>query len=178
MRFSDIAVGVKAVSAACFITLALLVAAPAHAGPINDAIVAANAGNHAGALEILEPLARRGHPDYPIRQDADARVAFVMIADRFRTQLFNEGGDEAEHQNIFNLAYEIAHDAASSETVINWGMRYYLPRIYLFAVGSTADQGETAIAMLRDVAASGDRVYANHARTTLCDQWIDEYCNQ
>ncbi|WGR60598.1 hypothetical protein E3U26_07740 [Paracoccus ferrooxidans] len=74
------------------------------------------------------------------------------------------------------LAYEIAHRAASSDTVTNWGMRYYLARMYLYGAGSTVEQAETGVAMLREVAASGDQVYANQARTTLCDEWIEEYC--
>ena len=176
MRFSGFATRLKALCVAGFVSLVVLVAAPAFAGPVDDAIAAANAGNHAEALDILEPLARRGHPDDYMQQDADARILFVMITDRFRTRLFNEGGNAAEHENAFRLAYEIAHDAASSEKLTNWGMRYYLARMYLYGAGSTVEQAETGVAMLQEVADSGDRVYANQARTTLCDEWIEEYC--
>lgn len=167
MAYSHFTALLRAACAALLVVMTV----PVQASPIDDAIAAANTGDFAGALATIKPLARRGHPDDRMQQDMDARMVFVIVADRLRTQLFNEGGDEAAHQDTFTLAYEIARDNSDI-----WGMRYYLGRMYIYAVGSTVEQAETGVALLESVAASGDAVYAPNARATLCEQWFLDYC--
>jgi len=159
--------------------MAAVAVAPAHAGPFEDAVAATNQGDYLGALDILRPGALLGHPDQPQMWDADSRGGFVIVADKLSEQLWNDGASDEvvkSHEADFVLAFEIASGHATSEVFVNWGMRYYLGRMYLFGTG-VAEDGERGEELLRQVAESDDEQYTSRAKDVLCvDQGLDEFC--
>ncbi len=178
MTISAVGIRIRSALTAALAALALVAAVPAHAGPIEDAIEAANQRNYAGALEMLRPLALRGHPDQPLEWDFDARPAFVIVADKLSDQLWNSSASADEvraHDADFVLAFEIASTHSESDVIANWGMRYYLAKMYLYGVGvaEDTDVGET---WLRRVAESDDDLYSSRARDLLCLESSDDYC--
>lgn len=161
------------------VVMAGVVVAPAYAGPFDDAVAASNKGDYVGALDILRPGALLGHPDQPKMWDADSRAGFVIIADKLSEQLWNDGASDEVvkgHEADFVLAFEIASAHATSDVSVNWGMRYYLGRMYLYGTG-VAEDGERGEELLQQVAESDDEQYATQAREELClDLALDEYC--
>ena len=159
--------------------VAVVSVAPAHAGPFEDAVAATNQGDYARALDILRPGALHGHPDQPQMWDADSRAGFVIVADKLSDQLWNDGASDEvlkSHEADFVLAFEIASAHATSDVFVNWGMRYYLGKMYLFGTG-VAEDGDHGEALLRQVAESDDEQYKSRARDVLCvDQGLDEFC--
>jgi TPR repeat protein len=111
--------------------------------------------------------------------DADSRAGFVIVADKLSEQLWNESAsaDEVEsHEADFVLAFEIASAHSTSDVFVNWGMRFYLAKMYLTGTG-VAEDGERSMELLRQVAESDDQQYALRARDVLCgDLWLDEFC--
>lgn len=160
-------------------TLVFGVTTQADAGPVDDAVYLSNQGDYSGALDALRPQVQLGNPDRPEDWDIDARIAFVIVADKLSDQLWNSSASPeivSSHAADFTLAYEIAQIHAESDVFVNWGMRYYLGKMYLTGTG-VAENGELSESLLRQVADSGDPQYDARAKDLLCYELaLDEYC--
>ena len=161
------------------LALVLGVAAQALAGPFEDAVQLSNQGDYSGALDALRPEVEIGYPDRPEDWNIDARIAFVIVADKLSDQLWNNSAPPetvSSHAADFMLAYEIAKVHAESDAFANWGMRYYLGKMYLTGTG-VAENGELSEGLLRQVADSGDPQYDARAKDLLCYELaLEEYC--
>lgn len=138
-----------------------------------------NQGDYVGAFASLRPLAMRGHPDLPLEWDAEARAAFVIVADKLSDQLFSNSASDKEttkHEADFVLAFEIASLYAEGDVFENWGMRYYLGKMYLDGRGVAQDE-DTGVAWLQRVVDSGDTQYSARAKDILCVNLVMfEFC--
>ena len=146
---------------------------------IASAVERSNQGDYVGALAILRPLAMRGHPDQPLEWDADARIGFVIVADKLSDQLWSNSASDEEvikHDADFVLAFQIASMHSESDVIENWGMRYYLGKMYINGRG-VAEDGDTGSAWLARVAESGDPQYSPRAKDVLCADMLEfDYC--
>ena len=76
-----------------------------------------------------------------------------------------------KHEADFVLAFQIASLYAEGDVFENWGMRYYLGKMYVDGRGVAQDD-DTGVAWLQRVAESGDLQYSARAKDILCGEMI------
>lgn len=180
MRSLDFAARPKAALAAVFTALALVVAAPASAGPFEDALAATRQGDYEQALTLLRPLAQRGHADQPdqwdrTQWDVEARAGFVVATNLLSDQLQGASASADAinmYENDFTLAFQIGNATVGLAPYLS----FYLGKMALYGIGTPVDEA-VAEQWLEYAAQHVNGPDAESAKELLCEEFLDvRYC--